>query len=158
IVLADFANATGDPGFNGALRQILAAQLGNSPSLALLPDARVSQTLRLMIRPADAKLTPDVAAEICERTASAAVMEGSITSHRKRVRIGPARTELPNRRHSRQGTRAGCQKGGRLQGVRRNGKEVRYPGRRIASEGAKGAQSPSRGNHAFTGGLAVLQR
>ena len=80
IVLADFANATGDPVFDGTLRQILAAQLGNSPYLALLSDARVSQTLRLMVRPADAKLTPDVAAEICERTASAAVVEGSITS------------------------------------------------------------------------------
>ena len=80
IVLADFANATGDPVFDGTLRQTLAAQLGNSPNLALLSDARVSQTLRLMGRPADAKLTPDVAAEICERTASAAVVEGSITS------------------------------------------------------------------------------
>ena len=79
IVLADFANASGDPGFDGAARQILASQLGNSPSLALLPDARVSQTLRFMTRPADAKLTPGVAAEICERTASAAVVEGSIT-------------------------------------------------------------------------------
>jgi eukaryotic-like serine/threonine-protein kinase len=80
IVLADFANATGDPGFDGALRQILAAQLGNSPTLALLPEARVSQTLRFMTRPADTKLTPDVAAEICERTSSEAVVEGSITS------------------------------------------------------------------------------
>ena len=80
IVLADFANATGDPVFDGTLRQILAAQLGNSPYLALLSDARVSQTLRLMDRPTDAKLTPAIAAEICERTASAAVVEGSITS------------------------------------------------------------------------------
>lgn len=79
IVLADFSNATGDTVFDGALRQMLAAQLGNSPYLALLSDAHVSQTLRLMGRPADAKLTPDVAAEICERTASAAVVEGSIT-------------------------------------------------------------------------------
>ena len=80
IVLADFVNATGDPGFDGGLRQILAAQLGNSPNLALLPDARVSQTLRFMTRPAGAKLTPDVAAEICERTSSSAVVEGSIAS------------------------------------------------------------------------------
>ncbi len=80
IVLADFANATGDPVFDGTLRQILATQLGNSPYLALLSDARVSQTLRLMDRPTDAKLTPAIAAEICERTASAAVVEGSITS------------------------------------------------------------------------------
>jgi serine/threonine protein kinase/tetratricopeptide (TPR) repeat protein len=80
IVLADFVNATGDPGFDQALRRILATQLGNSSTLALLPDARVSQTLRFMMRPTDAKLTPEVAAEICERTSSDAVVEGSITS------------------------------------------------------------------------------
>ncbi len=80
IVLADFTNATGDPVFNGTLGQTLAGRLGNSPDLALLSDSRVSQTLRLMERPTDAKLTPAIAAEICERTASAAVLEGSITS------------------------------------------------------------------------------
>ena len=80
IVLAEFSNATGDPVFDGALRQIVAVQLENSPRLSLLPDARVSRTLGLMGRPTDAKLTPDVAAEVCERTASMAVVEGSITS------------------------------------------------------------------------------
>jgi eukaryotic-like serine/threonine-protein kinase len=79
IVLADFANATGDPVFDGTLRQILAVQLGNSPYVTLLSDARVSGTLRLMGQPPDAKLTPGIAAEICERTGSAAVVEGSIT-------------------------------------------------------------------------------
>jgi serine/threonine protein kinase/tetratricopeptide (TPR) repeat protein len=79
IVLADFANATGDPDFDSALRHILAVQLENSARLSLLPDVRVSQTLALMGRPPNAKLTPDVAAEICERTTSAAVVEGSIT-------------------------------------------------------------------------------
>jgi tetratricopeptide (TPR) repeat protein/predicted Ser/Thr protein kinase len=78
IVLADFVNASGDPDFDSALRHILAAQLENSARLSLLPDARVSQTLRLMGRPANAKLTLDVASEICERTASAAIVEGSI--------------------------------------------------------------------------------
>jgi eukaryotic-like serine/threonine-protein kinase len=57
IILAEFSNATGDPAFDGALRQILAVQLENSPRLSLLPDARVSQTLGLMGRPANAKLT-----------------------------------------------------------------------------------------------------
>ena len=80
IVLADFANATGDPVFDGTLGRTLAGRLGNSPNLALLSDARVSQTLRLMERPADARLTAAVAAEVCERTASAAIVEGSITS------------------------------------------------------------------------------
>jgi tetratricopeptide (TPR) repeat protein len=80
IVLAEFSNATGDPVFDGALRQLLAVQLEMSPHLSLLPDARVSRALSLMGRPTTAKLTPDVAAEICERTASVAVVEGTITS------------------------------------------------------------------------------
>jgi hypothetical protein len=80
IVLADFANATGDPDFDSALRHILVVQFENTARLSLLPDARVSQTLGLMGLPANAQLTPDVAAEICERTASAAVVEGSITT------------------------------------------------------------------------------
>jgi tetratricopeptide (TPR) repeat protein len=88
IVLADFANATGDPVFDGTLRQILAVRLGNSPYLALLSDARVSQTLRLMGRPPDAKLTSDIAAEICERTGSAAVVEGSITKLESEYMLG----------------------------------------------------------------------
>ena len=80
VVLADFANATGEPVFDGALHQILAVQLEHAPRLSLLPDARVRRTLGLMGRPANATLTPELAAEICERTASAAVVEGSITS------------------------------------------------------------------------------
>jgi serine/threonine protein kinase len=80
VVLADFANATGNPVFDGTLGQTLAGRLGNSPHLALLSDARVSQTLRLMDRTPDAKLTPALAAEVCERTGSVAVVEGSITS------------------------------------------------------------------------------
>ncbi len=79
IVLGDFANATGDPVFEGALRQILAVELGKSPYLSVLSDARMSDTLRLMVRAPDAKITPNIAAEICERTGSAAVVEGSIT-------------------------------------------------------------------------------
>jgi eukaryotic-like serine/threonine-protein kinase len=80
VVLADFGNATGDPVFDGQLNQLLAVQLEHSPRLSLLPDVRVRQTLGMMGRPANTALTPEVAAEICERTASAAVVEGSIAS------------------------------------------------------------------------------
>jgi eukaryotic-like serine/threonine-protein kinase len=80
IVLADFTNATGDRIFDGALHQIVAVQLDHSSRLSLLPDVRVRQTLGMMGRPANTALTPDVAAEICERTASSAVGEGSIAS------------------------------------------------------------------------------
>ena len=80
LVLADFANTTGDPVFDGTLRQGLAVQLEQSPFLSLVSDQRIQRTLALMGQPADARLTPPVAQEICERTASAAVLEGSIAS------------------------------------------------------------------------------
>jgi len=80
IVLADFANTTGDPVFDGTLRQGLAVQLEQSPFLSLISEAGIQKTLRLMGQPPEAKLTPEVAREVCERTASAAVLEGSIAS------------------------------------------------------------------------------
>jgi DNA-binding winged helix-turn-helix (wHTH) protein/predicted Zn-dependent protease len=80
IVLADFANSTGDPVFDVALRRGLAVQLEQSPFLSLISDERVQQMLTLMAKPADARLTPEVSREICERTASAAVLDGSIAS------------------------------------------------------------------------------
>jgi hypothetical protein len=80
IVLADFLNTTGDPVFDGTLRQGLAVQLEQSPYLSLVSEQRIRRTLVLMDRPADARLTPDLAREICERTASAAVLDGSIAS------------------------------------------------------------------------------
>jgi serine/threonine protein kinase/tetratricopeptide (TPR) repeat protein len=78
IVLADFTNRTGDPVFDGTLRQGLAVQLEQSPFLSLISDERIQKALGLMGQPADAPLTPKIAREICERTASAAVLEGSI--------------------------------------------------------------------------------
>jgi DNA-binding winged helix-turn-helix (wHTH) protein/tetratricopeptide (TPR) repeat protein len=80
IVLADFANSTGDPVFDDTLRQGLAVQFEQSPFLSLISDERIQQVLKLMVKPADARLTPEVSREICERTASAAVLDGSIAS------------------------------------------------------------------------------
>lgn len=80
IILADFANSTGDPVFDETLRQGLAVQLEQSPFLSLVSDDRIQRVLSLMGRAADTRLTPDVAREVCERTASAVVLEGSIAS------------------------------------------------------------------------------
>ncbi|MBV9460525.1 MAG: protein kinase, partial [Bradyrhizobium sp.] len=88
IVLADFTNMTGDAAFEGTLRQTLAGELAKSPYLSVLPDARMTATLRLMVRPADTRFSPEVAAEICERTASAAVVEGSIASLGRQYMLG----------------------------------------------------------------------
>jgi len=80
IVLADFSNTTGDSVFDGTLRQGLAVQLEQSPFLSIISEQRIQQVLSLMGKPADARLTPEFAREICERTASAAVLDGSIAS------------------------------------------------------------------------------
>jgi serine/threonine protein kinase/Tfp pilus assembly protein PilF len=78
IVLADFTNTTGDPVFDGTLRQGLSVQLEQSPFLSVISEERVQQTLKMMNQKPDAKLTPDIARELCQRTGSTAVLDGSI--------------------------------------------------------------------------------
>jgi len=78
IILADFTNTTGDPVFDGTLRQGLSVQLEQSPFLSLVSEDRIQETLRQMSQPADAKLTPAIARELCQRTSSAAVLDASI--------------------------------------------------------------------------------
>ena len=80
IVLAEFTNTTGDPVFDDTLRQGLAVQLQQSPFLSLISEERIRRTLPLMNQPADARLTPGIAQGVCVRTASAAVLEGSIAT------------------------------------------------------------------------------
>jgi eukaryotic-like serine/threonine-protein kinase len=80
IVLADFTNTTGDPVFDGALRQGLSSQLEQSPFLNLLSDERIAQTLALMAQPKDIRITHELARDVCQRTASAGTIEGSISS------------------------------------------------------------------------------
>jgi eukaryotic-like serine/threonine-protein kinase len=78
IVLADFTNATGDPVFDGTLRQGLSVQLEQSPFLSIISDQQIQQTLQMMGEKRDARLTPEIARELCQRTGSAAVLDGSI--------------------------------------------------------------------------------
>jgi Tfp pilus assembly protein PilF len=80
IVLADFVNTTGDRVFDDTLRQGLSIQLEQSPFLSLISDERIRQTLRLMGQPADTRLSPDIAHDLCQRTQSAVVINGSIVN------------------------------------------------------------------------------
>jgi serine/threonine protein kinase/tetratricopeptide (TPR) repeat protein len=80
IVLAEFTNTTGDPVFDGTLRQGLSSQLEQSPFLNLLSDERIAQTLTLMSQPKDARLTHELGRAVCQRTASAATIEGSVSA------------------------------------------------------------------------------
>jgi serine/threonine protein kinase/tetratricopeptide (TPR) repeat protein len=80
IVLADFANSTGDAVFDDTLKTALSVSLNQSPFLNVLPENKVAATLKLMSRPADTKLTPEVTQELCQRAASKAYIAGSIAS------------------------------------------------------------------------------
>jgi eukaryotic-like serine/threonine-protein kinase len=80
IVLADFNNKTGDPIFDDTLRQGLAAQLQQSPFLSLVSDQRIQQTLRLMGKPSDTKLSPAIIGDLCQRAGSKAYLSGSISN------------------------------------------------------------------------------
>jgi serine/threonine protein kinase/tetratricopeptide (TPR) repeat protein len=80
ILLADFINTTGDPVFDGTLRQALSVQLGQSPFLDIFSEERVREALRFMGRSPDERVTRDVGREICRRQGLKAMLAGSITS------------------------------------------------------------------------------
>jgi serine/threonine protein kinase/tetratricopeptide (TPR) repeat protein len=80
ILLSDFVNTTGDAAFDGALKQGLAMQLEQSPFMNIFSDERVRETLRLMGRSPDERVTKDVAREICQRQGLKAYFAGSISN------------------------------------------------------------------------------
>jgi eukaryotic-like serine/threonine-protein kinase len=80
ILLTDFVNTTGDPVFDSTLKEALAVQLGQSPFLNIVPDARVRETLAYMGRSPDERLTPLLAREVCQRQGVKAELAGSIAS------------------------------------------------------------------------------
>jgi len=80
IVLADFANTTGDTVFDDTLKQALAVGLGQSPFLNIVSDDKVRKTLQEMTRSPDERLTRDLAREVCERAGSKAYLSGSIAA------------------------------------------------------------------------------
>jgi serine/threonine protein kinase/tetratricopeptide (TPR) repeat protein len=80
VLLTDFVNTTGEPVFDGTLRQALAVNLGQTPFLNLFPEERVRETLRFMGRSPDDRITRDVGREICERQGIKAMLTGTIAS------------------------------------------------------------------------------
>jgi len=80
IVLADFTNTTGDAVFDGTLKTALQVSLAQSPFLSLVPEQNIHQTLKLMGKPADTRVTLEIAREICQRQGVKALVHGSIAS------------------------------------------------------------------------------
>jgi len=88
IVVADFTNTTGDPVFDGTLRQGLSAQLEQTPFLQMISGDQIAQTLRFMEKPPDTRLTPEVAREVCQRVNATTEIEGSIAALGSQYVIG----------------------------------------------------------------------
>jgi eukaryotic-like serine/threonine-protein kinase len=80
VLVADFINTTGDPVFDGTLKQALAVQLEQSPYLNLLPESKIQEALGFMGRHSDERITLDVAREISQREGIKAILNGSIAS------------------------------------------------------------------------------
>jgi eukaryotic-like serine/threonine-protein kinase len=88
VVIADFANTTGDPVFDSTLKEALAVDLEQSPFLNILSDRRLSETMKLMGRISGERVTQDVGREVCMRTGSKALLAGSISSLGSHYAIG----------------------------------------------------------------------
>jgi hypothetical protein len=88
IVLADFDNKTGDAVFDDTLKQGLSVQLEQSPSLELVSENKVNQTLKMMGRSAGDRLKPEVAREVCQRTGSKVMLTSSIVGLGSQYVIG----------------------------------------------------------------------
>ncbi len=88
ILVSDFANTTGDPVFDDTLKQAVSIGLGESPFLNILSDGKVNATLKLMMKPVNAKLTPEVSQDVCQRAGGKAYIAGSIASLGKEYVIG----------------------------------------------------------------------
>lgn len=78
VVLADFNNATGTALFDNSLKEALGIKLEESPSLNVLSDKRIAETLRLMDRSTNERLSKPLAREVCQRTNSKVYVAGSI--------------------------------------------------------------------------------
>ena len=100
LVLADFENKTGEAAFDGTLRQGLAVELQPSSSLAVVSDQRIRQTLELMVRPSESRITPEIAREICVRIGGGSSGGGIDCLTGKSIRAGIACQELQQRRCS----------------------------------------------------------
>jgi tetratricopeptide (TPR) repeat protein len=156
IVIADFENTTNEPVFDGALKIALAVALEQSPFLKVFPDDRARDTLRLMERSPDARITRALARDIARREQLKALISGSIASLGTQLRH---RARGGQRRYGRRdGARTG---GGHEQGTGADlaWRRVRTPARatgRIARVGPEVRHSPAARDHTVTGCAARL--
>jgi serine/threonine protein kinase/tetratricopeptide (TPR) repeat protein len=177
IVLADFTNTTGDAVFDGTLRQGLAVQLEQSPYLSLISDERVQQTLKMMGQAPDARLSPEISREICQRTSSAATLTGSIAQIGSQYSIilkavncangetlASAEAEAPDKNHVLDAlSKAASEMRGKLGESLSTVKQFETPIHEASTSSLEALQAYSRGRQMvgandFAGSIPVFQR
>ncbi len=80
LLLTEFENTTGEPIFDQTLKQALAFSLAQSPFLDIFPETKVKETLGLMGRASNEKVTKELGYEICLRQRLKAFTTGTISS------------------------------------------------------------------------------
>ena len=157
IVLADFDNKTGDPVFDDTLRQGLSVELQQSPFLTLISDRKIQQTLALMGQPKEARLTSEMAQQICERTASAAVLEGSIASVGSQYVLGLRAKNCNTGNILDQEQAVAAKREDVLNSLSQIVAQIQNQGGRIAGYGGKALDAARRGDDTFTRSPEGLQ-
>ena len=157
VLLADFVNTTGDPVFDGTLKQALAVQLEQSPFLNLLSDERVRKTLGFMGRPADERVTPTLAREICQREGGEGRAQRVDREPRQPLRGRAQRRQLPHRRFAGAGADRGRAQGRGSGRVGQGRDEPARKARRIAGVGPEIRRAGGGGHHLFARSPARLQ-
>ena len=87
VVLADFTNRTSDPVLGDALDTAVRTELEQTPFLNILSSSKVRGALRQTGHSEDAKLTMEMARDICAQSNSKAVAGGSITDAGNHYRL-----------------------------------------------------------------------
>ena len=157
IVLGDFTNTTGDAIFDDTLKTALNVSLRQSPFLNVLPDSEVAKNLKLMTRPADTKLTPEVARELCQRVGQQSLHCRNDWQSGQRIRAGIEGGELPERRHAGRGAGDGGVQGEGAGRAGRGGNQTAPRTGRIAGYGAEVGCSARTGHHVFARSSASVQ-
>jgi DNA-binding winged helix-turn-helix (wHTH) protein/tetratricopeptide (TPR) repeat protein len=80
VILVTFQNDADDTAFDRVLGKALEIDLAQSPFLKILSESQIQDTLGLMLRAKDEKLTPETAREVCARNQGRAVIDGTIAA------------------------------------------------------------------------------
>ena len=80
ILVTDFVNSTGDAVFDGTLRKALIVDLQQSPYLNVVPDQKLRETLQLMGKAPEERITTAIGREICLRDGIRSMITGSVSS------------------------------------------------------------------------------